>query len=341
MMQKLMRKRWLLALTAAVAILVIGIHASADVLAFSVQPVLPTQQVNKKVTYFDLKLAPKQQTTLSVNVHNNKSTPLHLKAGLAQATTNLNGVVEYSANKEQLDKHVPAKFAQAVALPDKPITIAPNADDQVQIQVTMPKRAFKGQLAGGLTLSDADFGKQAATGKKQAVAINNRYQFVVAIVLRNNQRTVTPKLSLDSAKMGQINARNVVSGAIHNETATFVNQLKVTGQVQKAGSTDVLYTTKQVNYQLAPNAIMQFPVWLKERPLVAGKYKLRVTASAQKQHWQFSRNFTVTAAKAKHLNGSSVEVKPDNTWRNAAIGAGSGATVLAGVLAWAVIRRRH
>lgn len=336
------RWRWLLGLFIAVTTLLFGIHASADGLAFSVQPVLPTQQVNQKVTYFDLKMNPSEKTTLIVNVHNNKKTPLHLSAGLAQATTNLNGVVEYGQNKQQLDKRVPAKFAKVVVLPKKPITIDPNGDGQVRMQVTMPKQRFNGQLAGGLTLSDADANANTVSAnKRQAVAIQNQYQFVVAIVLRNNIAKVTPKLSLGTVKPGQVNARNVVNGAIHNETATFINQLKVTGEVSRVGSKTALYTTKQVGYQLSPNAIMQFPVWLKDRSLSAGHYKLTVTAVSQKRRWQFSKTFKVTGQKAQQLNQSSVEVKPDNTWRNVAIGAGSGATILAGLLAWAVIRRRH
>ena len=336
------RWRWLFGLFVTLTTLLFGIHVSADGLAFSVQPVLPTQQVNQKVTYFDLKMNPREQTTLVVNVHNNKKTPLHLRTGLAQATTNLNGVVEYGKNKERLDDSVPADFAKVVKLPAKPITIDPNGDGQVRMQVIMPKKHFNGQLAGGLTLSDADADNAVpSSNKQQAVAIQNRYQFVVAIVLRNSVNKVSPKLSLGTVKPKQINARNVVSGAIHNETATFVNQLKVTGEVKRADSQAALYTTKQVGYQLAPNAVMQFPVWLKNRPLSAGRYTLTITAVAQKRRWQFSKNFKVTAQKAKHLNRSSVEVKPDNTWRNVAIGAGSGATVLAGMLAWVLIRRRR
>ena len=44
------RWRWLLGLFVALTTLLLGIHVSADGLAFSVQPVLPTQQVNLKVS---------------------------------------------------------------------------------------------------------------------------------------------------------------------------------------------------------------------------------------------------------------------------------------------------
>lgn len=66
---------------------------AANNAGFEVIPVASKQQLNQKVTYFDLKLAPNQAATVTVNVKSTSQTPITVETSVAKATTNTNGLL--------------------------------------------------------------------------------------------------------------------------------------------------------------------------------------------------------------------------------------------------------
>ena len=83
-------------LAGVVSLLMMGQAAAADQgVGFEITPVQSSSQVDKSLSYFDLKLKPRQTQTIAVKIHNTASTPITINIGIAKATTNINGVVEY------------------------------------------------------------------------------------------------------------------------------------------------------------------------------------------------------------------------------------------------------
>ena len=69
---------------------------------FSVNPVLPENQIGES-GYFNLQMSPGQSQTLTITLKNTTDKTVVVEEEIASATTNINGVVEYSPNKIKAD----------------------------------------------------------------------------------------------------------------------------------------------------------------------------------------------------------------------------------------------
>ncbi|MGH2311426.1 WxL protein host-binding domain-containing protein, partial [Enterococcus faecalis] len=76
----------------------------------------------------------------------------------------------------------------------------------------MTKEEFSGQLAGGITSSEkVDETKDKQKENTKGLAIENRYAYTVAVLLRENETVVQAELSLEKVEPTQRNARSVIS----------------------------------------------------------------------------------------------------------------------------------
>ena len=87
----------------------------------------------------------------------------------------------------------------------------------------MPKEEFSGQLAGGITFSEKSM-KRKTKRNTNGLAIENRYAYTVAVLLRENETVVQPELSLEKVEPTQRNARSVISATLLNHEAPIFNQ---------------------------------------------------------------------------------------------------------------------
>nr|WP_273715436.1 DUF916 domain-containing protein [Leuconostoc mesenteroides] len=69
---------------------------SASEMNFSVNAVIPTNQIDKEKTYFNLKMAPKQEQDVTVTLKNNTKKDITVEIGINTAKTSSNGVIAYS-----------------------------------------------------------------------------------------------------------------------------------------------------------------------------------------------------------------------------------------------------
>ena len=80
-----------------VAAFVLALTASANSGGFSVSPVMPENQNPQSSGYFDLNVSPDQQQELVINVTNTSDVEITVLMNLFPATTNRNGIVDYSS----------------------------------------------------------------------------------------------------------------------------------------------------------------------------------------------------------------------------------------------------
>ena len=62
---------------------------------FSVRAVLPENQVNSQVSYFDLHMAPERKQDLTVEIYNKEAKEIKAKISVVSASTNGNGIIDY------------------------------------------------------------------------------------------------------------------------------------------------------------------------------------------------------------------------------------------------------
>ncbi|MCQ6336230.1 MULTISPECIES: DUF916 and DUF3324 domain-containing protein [Bacillus cereus group] len=282
--------------------------ASASKFNFGVYTVIPDNQIDKQKSYFNLKMEPKQKQTLTIQLKNDTEKDVVIEPKIHSATTNLNGVIEYGPTKNKRDSSLPYELGELIQT-DKEVTVPAKGSKDLQLQVTMPDQEFKGILAGGITLEE----KKKDT--KEGLSIENKYAYVVGIILQEDDEKVKQDLKLSDVKAGQVNARNVINATLHNPVSTYINKFEIDALITKKGKTEALYTSKKQDMQMVPNSNFDYPISLDGKKLEPGTYTLHLKAKSSEESWDFKKDFTIEAGEAKQFNDKDVSIEgPNYLW---------------------------
>lgn len=285
---------------------------------FYVTPNLPKNQLADSENYFNVLLAPHTKESLKLTLINAKNEPLTINVTAHTAYTNNNGVVEYGKDADTPDASLNWSIAALLATPGI-VKLKANETKTIDITLTMPKELFSGVLAGGIRLqkvkgSEGSEEVSEETDKSQQLSIENEFAYVIGVVARNEQESMSPDLTLLDVFPDQLNYRNVFSATIHNSMPTYVNQLTVEAKIKRKGSNDILYQTKKETMQMAPNSSLDLPISLAGDSFKGGSYVAEISASSGENTWEWTKAFTVKSDEAKAFNQSDVTIDHSLKW---------------------------
>lgn len=309
-------------------------HVSAAEMAFSVETVIPSNQIDTSKTYFDLKMKPKAKQKLLVKLTNTTKEPVTIAMSANTAITNDNGIVEYTHTKQKKDSSLKFDFADIVKVA-KEITLPANSSKKIPVYITMPKEKFNGVLLGGLHfVKKTDAEKDKPEDNSQ---VKNNYAYVVGVSLQETNKTVLPHLKLRSVKASQSNLRNVISANIQNDKAAIIPDLSISGKISKSNSDKVLFQTKKDGLKMAPNSNFNYLISAENKPFKPGKYVFEGTAKAGKQTWHFTKTFTIKDKEANAYNDKAVDLEKNYTWLYLVIGISIFVSLIA-VIIWLIYK---
>ncbi|MCM0582506.1 DUF916 and DUF3324 domain-containing protein [Weissella diestrammenae] len=306
----------------------------------SVSAVLPSNQFNKNHTYFDLLVKPGEDQKLTVNLTNATDDAQEMITAVTTAKTNVNGVVEYAPSKNKLDQTIPFDLGKATDFPKK-ITVPAHQTVPFTFTIHVPNQTWPGIVAGGVSITQAKVNDNQQTKKKAGISILNRYAYAIGIVMQTQaDHTVPEKLTLKKVTAGQVSLRNAVMSELHNKSENYINRVAIQSKVYRANSKKVLYESKRSNMQIAPNTVFNYPLSIEGTAFKAGRYRMKMTVKSSHNTWYFTKNFTISAAKAKTLNAKDVSIVHDTgipwwIWLIIVCLAG-----LSGVLVFVVLKRK-
>lgn len=280
--------------------------ANAEELNFTVTPILSDNQVDKQVTYFDLRMQPSEQQTIEVELNNKVDHEITVLMDATTAITNSNGVIEYKELAPALDNSLKHPFSTIAEMP-KSVVLGANETKRVSIKITMPKEAYTGTILGGLYFKEKTKQEEASKEDQPGMGVRNVFSYVFAVKLTESDEKILPDLKLLSARAGQVNYHNAFEANLQNPQAIEMNDLKVTAQVMKEGSSTVLYEETREGLRMAPNSNFFYAVPLSGSAFQPGKYEMIVKAHAQDQEWLLKAPFEIKSEQAKKLNEKSVE----------------------------------
>jgi hypothetical protein len=292
---------------------------------------MPANQAKEGLGYFSLVLAPKEVQTIQVAVLNTTDEPIKVNIALAQATTNVNGVVEYSPNTIQPDETLKYDITKLASFP-KQVVLSARETKTIDIIIRMPEEKFDGVIAGGLTFKQQiDQSKQ--TQNSESFSVNNEYQYVIALLMQQNKNPITANLKLNEVKASQLNYRNVIFANLQNINMAYLQDMQINAVVKGIDNPDLLFQTTKENMKMAPNTNFDFPIPIGDgQSFEAGKYQLNMSIFGDKSEtgqyqdekgqkfnskWTFEREFTITSRKASELNHQDVTVvnnQPSVSW---------------------------
>lgn len=286
-------------------------QVSASQANFSVNTIIPENQIDKSKTYFNLKMGPDQRQFITTTLKNETEKAVTVEVSINSAKTNANGLIEYGNNTIKKDASLAYPLDTLMTGPTSVVIPAHESKDAI-FQITMPSQPFDGIILGGLTFQQKS-SEVTQDASKAGTSVQNEYAYAVAVVLRETDTDVFPNLKLLTVKPGQENYRNVINTTIQNDQAAILSDVKVDAEIYAKDGKKPVYTASKNDLQVAPNSSWVYPISLENTKMEPGTYTLRMTVSGtsanKSKTWTFSKTFKIAEKEARELNKSAVDVK--------------------------------
>lgn len=284
-------------------------------LAISVKAILPENQHDKDVTYFDLRMKPKQEQEVFLELTNPTKDTQKLKLEINDGTTNDNGVIDYSKRDSTYKRDDSLKISVTdVAKIQDSVTIKPESKELVKIKISMPETPFKGVLFGGILVSDFEDKEKPDTKKASGMQIKNKVSYTIGLKLSESDDEVKANLDLIKAYADQADGHNVVKVKIQNNMPQKLDDIVYKAEVTEQGKKEVLHQANNQGYRFAPNSNFDYRISWENQPFKSGRYTVHMTAESKKtgQKWEWDKDFNITSTEARELNAKAVDLDKDN-----------------------------
>lgn len=276
-------------------------------IAYSVKATIPDNQINKTLTYFDLKMEPNQKQELILTVTNSSNEEVTVLISPNVAITNQNGVIDYSQKTAKRDSSLKISLEDVISK-EQEVVLLPNETKDVIFTLQMPENSFEGMILGGFYISQKEE-ENEEKNTDENVQIKNNFSYVIGIKLRQNLDDVNPALKLNQIKPDLVNYRTVVTANLQNTKATIIRELDVEAKVTKKGDSSFLRETKKTNLSMAPNSNFNFPISWDNQRLEPGEYTLQLVAKSSENEWKFNQDFVIDSDDSNSLNKEAVDLE--------------------------------
>lgn len=295
-----------------ITILLLGIHIfpiigqAKESMGYSVSAIIPDNQIDKTLTYFDLKMEPNQKQEIHLFVSNSSDKEQTIEIIPNNAKTNQNGVIDYSQTNGKLDSSLKIPLTSIISKAQE-VTLAPNEKKKITFTLQMPEKSFDGLVLGGFYISKKQNTDKMKETEKDVQIINN-YSYVIGIKIRENKNNVKPKIIMNEIKPMLLNYRTAITVNLQNTEATIINGLSVKAKVMKKGGSKKLHEVSKKELSIAPNSNFDFPINWENQILDTGKYTLQLVAKSGEDEWKFEEDFVISSKDSKLLNDGAIEL---------------------------------
>ncbi|MGC2990832.1 DUF916 and DUF3324 domain-containing protein [Enterococcus faecalis] len=299
-MRQLIKKLMLVFIFAFIS-LSFGQLAWADSNDFSVIPVLPENQNPDIPSYFDLTVTPNQQQTLQVKIKNNSDESVKYKIYVNTATTNQNGIIDYSISDFEKDESMKLSLKDCITLKEPLVEVPANSEKEVSLELNIPEAPFEGIALGGITVEPiAEEGKEG---------VNNLFTRTLAIRIVESNKEIVPELYGGDVLISQENLRNNIKFELRNSTPTIISKVKAEIAITKKGDKQPILEQIKEHLSFAPNSKFNLMTeW--NGQFEPGKYVYNINLKDDAgNQWEFDKEFEIKSGEAEKLNETSVDEK--------------------------------
>lgn len=268
-----------------------------------VKAIIPENQIDKSKTYFDLLLNPGQTQDLEVQLSNFTEEDRIVKVEANTATTNDNGIVDYSQHDKKKDPSLINAFSD-ISKTTNEVRIPKQSSVITKVTIQMPSKSYEGIIAGGIYIYD----KEDSNTKHDGGAISNKFVYSLGVQLRNNVdlTKIEPKLVVDPQKITLVHSDylNGINIPIQNTSALFIKEVEVEARLVDHSNGEVSHELKQTKLKIAPNSNFYLPfTWTDDEgtPLNPGDYQvdIKINSADIKKKWTWTIPFNVEGESAK------------------------------------------
>src|SRR5690625_523885 len=312
-----------------VAILLFPFSATAkdDQVGYSVQALIPENQLDNKHSYFDLLMEPNQEQELEVMIYNNENEDMIVRISVHHASTNSNGLVVYE-DQEEIDPSLEVPLEDILTLREDQVVIRAGKSKRITAELDMPKEEYDGIILGGLHFEKVMDEEEASEG----VSLQNKYAYVIGVQLSENDHEVFPEVELTSVQPELVNHRTAVVSNLQNSQPVLIEDMAVEAEIYKQGEKEALKSKKQEQINMAPNSTMNFTIDWENEALEPGDYILKMKATHQSEIWEWEEPFVIEKDDAKTINEDAVDIDDDQISIWFVLGIAALVLIIAGLL---------
>ncbi|MDT3394723.1 DUF916 and DUF3324 domain-containing protein [Latilactobacillus curvatus] len=302
-------------------------QAQADVKTqnadFEVQPILPNEQENQSLNYFDLNLAKGQRKTIEMRIQNFTDHKITVYSDLRNALTQVGGGIDFQTSIKDLDPSLEHPFNKIATLEkkDQKIDLKPQQTKILKANIKMP-----GERTNGMIYGDWHFIEYMNKQGGQA-SVSSNYAYSVGVSLRGEHYKVYPELKYDKAEAMLYRRHPAMGVKIRNTQPMVVNNVTAKAVVSKEGLFGSKHVFNMSKKAIAPNSVLTMPISWDYDQLKPGKYTVETVIKGENlwnklpMTWHFKKHFTIKADNAKSINAQALK-KPTNKWAYVATASG-------------------
>lgn len=286
--------------------------------SYSVQAVVPKSQLNKEVSYYDIKLDPAKSENLELMIANTGSKSIKVKTEINNAYTTDSATIGYDKFNQKTYGDNPSLTSLVEGKRSLVTELDPGQVKTVSFKVTAPKNEFNGIILGGITTTAM---VNSSSSKKVDVA--NQIRYVKGVVLHSKEGDVQPNMHMLKANPRVINDTNGISYALDNLAPINVNDVSIKAVISRKKMKDIKYDADKL--QIAPDS--KFNYFIPIEHLKPGIYSTKLTISSKNGYSKtFTNKLKITQGSIDALNESTQESS-----------TGKGLLIIVGILIFILI----
>lgn len=311
-----------------------NVAPSGDV-GFTVKALLPENQRDSNVTYFDLRVKPDEIQSLEVEVENSSSKPFYVTVDPADAGSSNAGDIAYY-EKGQADIPAECAFSTIAYAEQEYMLLQPGEKKIAKIIFTTPKEPFDGCILGGIkvtqyptadalpalngdqkkldeflnSVQDSDTTKSAASPTvTEGIGVESRIAYAIAVMLTETDTIRKPDFSMDQVKAQTIDLKTAIVFPLQNTEPVLAKDVKADFAVYQLGDNKTLYQKSSAQLDFAPNAMLSYAMYIEKGSVPPGEYIVEVQLQGEEKTWNFDGQFTVDKNASTQLENEQL-IKP-------------------------------
>lgn len=252
--------------------------------------------VGEDFSYFDLSMEPKEEDTLSLLLINNGKSDLELVVSPTNATTNQEGLIDYSKKDDgyKYDSTLKTPFTSLISK-EQTIKLKPNEQKAVTFNLKMPETPVDGTILGGFVISPKD---EKETNKKKdksgGIQFKNKFEIRKAVIINDEENNQFPELKLNKITHELVNNIPATTINIQNTKPVMFGDLTIESQIINKKNNKIVKEQIDESLEMAPNSNFDLPIYWNNQKLTNGDYTLHISAYSGTKTWDLSQDFNVT-----------------------------------------------
>lgn len=272
---------------------------------FTVETVIPENQIDKNINYFYLGVQPGNEQTLEVKIRNNTDKKQSYMVQTNQAVTNSNALVVYDQPDVPVDESLSVSIPDITKVEAEKVTIEANAEGTAKIHLKIPKEpAIKGILLGGIHISLISTDEGADKG----TSVRNTYGYAIGLIVTENPESPLygeTGVELKSVEPVLDYGSKVLKANILNPNPEIMKDVSASGSISKKGRSDKVASSSLKDGKIAPNSVLPFQIDWGKQDVEAGTYVFNGQLKTENQSWKFQKEFAISRETAEKLNKES------------------------------------